>query len=95
VIEAENSWGHKGPWEWSSYDGMKCAHSKHQEVSDDWLLEPCEKCGCDIAALDYEEAEFEDLVWPMATSVIQTSAPYYILHPCGHIMHSLQFWKVK
>lgn len=94
----ENSWGHKGPWSYSSYDeGPVCTHPKHQQVSDDFLLEPCEHCGCDIEALDLEEEEpeFLDFSFGAKAYMITPYSQWYVLHPCGHIMRSLTAWKVK
>jgi hypothetical protein len=70
----------------------ECAAKNHQDVTPEWLFEPCEHCGCDIEAVDFGVVE-EEINGPLC-STLHRSSSYYSLHPCGHIMVSLMAKKV-
>lgn len=66
-----------------------CSHKHHQDVDEDhWITEPCEKCGADILGVDFEEPEYDNI--GLSYKLYQISAGYYVIHPCGHIMHGIE-----
>jgi hypothetical protein len=71
-----------------------CAHKNHQDVDEDhWITEPCEHCGADILAVDFEEPEFDDLLLWDTGKIYPISAGYYVIHPCGHTMRGIDVAK--
>ena len=86
VVSKEEAGNPAFQWEVTQGGGWPiCAHQRHQDLGDGWICEPCEHCGSEVRGVD----------WYDPLHSVQISSGYYILHPCGHVMQTLDFVKEK
>lgn len=62
-------------------------------LPEEWIAEPCEHCGSDIDAVEYQQ-QFDEMSLRQAIFAVPLGG-YYVLEPCGHIMLTIEARKVS